>query len=439
MFGCLLCNRQAKPQAACRTVFQPLSLLFFLCVFASLRRNPSHNRSWAIHFLAATGYYNLTTIRSRIVSSRQLNSDMTTPDPIHGEGTELQSDTARRQAQDLSLRRTQPPTNVPGYETQKLLGVGAFGEVWVALDRNTGRRVAIKFYSRASGLDWSQLSREVEKLVFLSADRYVVQLLDVGWDSDPPYYVMEYIEQGSLDDRLKRDGPMSPVEAVAIVHDVATGLLHAHSKGVLHCDLKPANVLLDEDHKPRIADFGQARLSHEQQSSLGTMFYMAPEQADLKAVPDACWDVYALGALLYTMLTGGPPFRDDETVKTLEKSADLKRRLAQYREMIEQAPRPTEHRKVAGIDPALIEIIARCLAVDPSERFPNVQSVLDALAARDRRRQRRPLMLLGAIGPALLLAVVGLVALVMGRSNRKIALARGAWRVWLGVVCKILA
>ena len=132
---------------------------------------------------------------------------MAEPDRIHSEGTELQSDTARRQAQDLSLRRTQPPTNVPGYETQKLLGVGAFGEVWVALDRNTGRQVAIKFYSRSSGLDWSQLSREVEKLVFLSADRYVVQLLDVGWDAEPPYYVMEYVEHGSLDDQLRRDGP----------------------------------------------------------------------------------------------------------------------------------------------------------------------------------------------------------------------------------------
>jgi serine/threonine protein kinase len=335
------------------------------------------------------------------------------------ENTELQGGTARRQAQDLSLRRTQPPTHVPGYEIQKVLGVGAYGEVWVAVDRNTGRRVAIKFYSRPSGLDWSQLSREVEKLVFLSADRYVVQLLDVGWDADPPYYVMEYIERGSLDDHLRRHGPMTPLEAVAVFQDVATGLLHAHGKGVLHCDLKPANVLLDEDNKPRIADFGQARLSHEQQASLGTMFYMAPEQADLNAVPDACWDVYALGALLYTMLTGTPPYRDDETVKTLEQSSGLETRLAQYRELIEQAPRPNEHRKQAGVDPELSEIIDRCLAIDPAERFANVQSVLDALDARQRRRQRRPLMLLGAIGPVLLLSVVALVAWLGSESLMK--------------------
>ena len=72
----------------------------------------------------------------------------------------------------------------------------------MAVERNTGRRVAIKFYAHRGGLDWSLLSREVEKLAFLFADRYVVQLLGVGWDADPPYYIMEYLEQGSLADRI---------------------------------------------------------------------------------------------------------------------------------------------------------------------------------------------------------------------------------------------
>src|SRR6188768_1387875 len=119
---------------------------------------------------------------------------------------------------------------------------------------------------------------------------------------------MEYLERGSLDDRLQ-SGPMSVTEAVGAFRDIAVGLVHAHDKGVLHCDLKPGNVLLDQDHRPRLADFGQARLSHEQTPALGTLFYMAPEQADLSAVPDARWDVYALGALLYSMLTGEPPQR----------------------------------------------------------------------------------------------------------------------------------
>ncbi|HIQ21442.1 MAG TPA: serine/threonine protein kinase, partial [Planctomycetes bacterium] len=215
--------------------------------------------------------------------------------------TQDQGGQERRRAREMSLQRRLPPADVPGYRPERLLGVGAYGEVWVAVEENTGRRVAIKFYSHRGGLDWSLLSREVEKLRFLSADRYVVQLIGVGWDSDPPYYVMEYLERGSLADRLQHQ--TLPVgEAVRVFRDVAIGLVHAHGKGVLHCDLKPANILLDQDEKPRLADFGQSRLSREQAPALGTLFYMAPEQADLRAVPDARWDVYALGALLYCML-----------------------------------------------------------------------------------------------------------------------------------------
>src|SRR6187551_3143984 len=157
---------------------------------------------------------------------------------MSAEVTEQQSDDDKQRSRDLSLRATQPPTQAPGYEAQRLLGTGAYGEVWVGRDLNTGRQVAIKFYAHRGGLDWSLLSREVEKLVFLSADRYVVQLLDVGWDSEPPYYVMEYVERGSLEDRLHREGPLNVSDAVALFRDVATGLLHAHAKGVLHCDLK---------------------------------------------------------------------------------------------------------------------------------------------------------------------------------------------------------
>ena len=159
--------------------------------------------------------------------------------------------------------------------------------------------MAIKFYAHRRGVDWSLLHREVEKLVFLSADRYVVQLLEVGWDAEPPYYVMEYVENGSLDDLLAQHGTFTVPEAVEMFREIAVGLAHAHGKGVLHCDLKPANILLDQDHRPRLADFGQSRLSHEQKPALGTLFYMAPEQADLEAVPDVRWDVYALGAILY--------------------------------------------------------------------------------------------------------------------------------------------
>jgi hypothetical protein len=319
--------------------------------------------------------------------------------------TEIQGGVERRRAQEMSLKRGHPPTQVPGYEPERFLGVGAYGEVWVAVERNTGRRVAIKFYAHRGGLDWSLLSREVEKLAFLFADRYVVQLLGVGWDAEPPYYIMEYLEQGSLADLIAQ-GPLPVEKAVALFRDVATGLVHAHGKGVLHCDLKPANILLDQDHKPRLADFGQSRLSTEQAPALGTMFYMAPEQADLAAVPDARWDVYALGALLHCMLTGGPPHRTGKTVDQFERTPELQERLTRYRQMIEQSPPPAAHRKVRGVDKMLAAIVDRCLSPDPDKRFPNVQAVLDALDARAARIARRPMMVVGAIGPALLLAVV---------------------------------
>ena len=321
------------------------------------------------------------------------------------DATEDQGGVERRRAMDMSLKRGHPPTQVPGYEPERFLGVGAYGEVWVAIERNTGRRVAIKFYAHRGGLDWSLLSREVEKLAFLFADRYVVQLLGVGWEADPPYYIMEYLERGSLADRIA-EGPIPVNESVALFRDVSMGLVHAHGKGVLHCDLKPANILLDQDGKPRLADFGQSRLSTEQAPALGTMFYMAPEQADLDAMPDARWDVYALGALLYCMLTGGPPHRTGKTVNEFERTPDLNQRLARYRETIEQSPVPSEHRKQRGVDKLLAAIVDRCLAPDPEKRFANVQEVLDALDDRASRLARRPMMVLGAVGPALLLAVV---------------------------------
>src|SRR5689334_8577874 len=316
-----------------------------------------------------------------------------------------QTPTDQQRSKDLSLQRTRPPAEVPGYQTQRFLGAGAYGEVWVGLDRNTGRQVAIKFYAHRRNVDWSLLSREVEKLVFLSADRYVVQLLDVGWDADPPYYVMEYIENGSLDELLRTQGTLPIADALELWKDICIGLAHAHGKGVLHCDLKPANILLDADHRPRLADFGQSRLSHEQRPALGTLFFMAPEQADLQAVPDVRWDVYALGAILYTLLVGAPPHRDDASVGKIDTAGDLEDRLACYRHHIRQSPPPAQHRRVRGVDRALAEILDRCLAVNPADRFANVQEVLDALAARALNHRRLPLIVLGFLGPLLVLLV----------------------------------
>ncbi len=313
-----------------------------------------------------------------------------------------------RQACERSLQRTRPPADVPGYETEHFLGAGAYGEVWVARERSTRRLVAIKYYTHRGGLDWSLLAREVEKLSFLFADRYVVQLIDVGWDAEPPYYIMEYLEHGSLADQLK-EGPLPLADAVALFREVAVGLVHAHGKGVLHCDLKPANILLDQDFKPRLADFGQSRLSHEQRPALGTLFYMAPEQANLQAAPDARWDVYALGALGYHLLTGEPPYRDEQRVDYVRQGGELPEQLRRYQQALSDAPRPVQHRR-SGADRALCDILDRCLNIDPQQRYANPQAVIDALNNRQARIARRPLLLLGVLGPFILTIILVLLS-----------------------------
>jgi len=322
---------------------------------------------------------------------------------MNGEFTQQQPLDEQLEAERLSLQATAPPAEIPGYRIEKFLGSGAFGQVWVGRDLNTGRRVAIKFYLHRGGIDWQLLAREVKHLVQLSADRNIVQVLDVGWDANPPYYVMEYLAQGSLEDLLRARGRLPVGQCIELFRGICVGLNYSHGKGVLHCDLKPANVLLDEEYRPRLADFGQSRMSHEQTPALGTLFYMAPEQANLESSPDVRWDVYALGAILYRMLTGNAPHRSSELLKKIDTAASLPKRLEQYREAILRDGPPRDHHSRRGVDRLLASIIDHCLAVDPGQRYANVQQVLEALDRRQLAKQRRPLVLLGIVGPLLLL------------------------------------
>lgn len=322
-----------------------------------------------------------------------------------GPDTLRQDDAALRRSAQLSRRQEEPPGRPTGYDVTRCIGAGAFGSVWLAREENTGKQVAIKFYAHCGGLDWSLLNREVEKLAVLYTSRNIVRLIEVGWDSDPPYYVMEFLENGSLEQKLA-EGPLPSQEAVRIAKAILQALIHAHGAGILHCDLKPANVLLDAHHDARLGDFGQSRLSGDQTPALGTLFYMAPEQADLKAVPDARWDVYAVGAILYHMLTGRPPLRTEEHEQRLRDAQTLPEKLAVYRDILGTAPKPAEHRTMPGVDRQLADIVDRALAIDPQGRFPNAQAMLDRLELRDRLRSRKPLMALGIIGPGLLLAAM---------------------------------
>ena len=322
--------------------------------------------------------------------------------PIH---TEIQNDDDRERSRRLSLQGNKPPAEIEGYSIVRRLGTGAYGTVWLAREDRTGRMVAVKFYPHRRGLNWSMLSREVEKLAAVYTSRNIVRLLDVGWNAEPPYFVMEYVENGSLGNFLAR-GAISVDESIRIIREICSALIDAHGAGVLHCDLKPDNVLLDNQLHARLCDFGQSRMSHEQSPALGTLYYMAPEQADLEALPDARWDVYAVGSMLYHMLTGAPPHRNETTQKKLEAAESLDVRLKAYQNHITQSGLPTGHRSVKGVDSRLAEIIDRCLAVAPGERFPNAQAIRDAMDTRDRQRARRPLLMLGVVAPILLMAAM---------------------------------
>jgi eukaryotic-like serine/threonine-protein kinase len=317
------------------------------------------------------------------------------------EQTVVQDDAERARSKDRSEALPRP--EVPGYDMERKLGAGSYGEVWLATHKNTGRKVAIKFFSRFKGLDWPLLKREVGKLVEVVSERRVVHLLHVGWDADPPFYVMEFLSGGSLADRL--EGRTLPVrDTVAVVREVAEALVYLHGKAILHCDLKPANVLLDDRGQIRLADFGQARLSSESGPAVGTLFYMAPEQALAGARPDVRSDIYSLGALAYTMLTGKPPYSRASGSEGIATSGSTQERIERYKKLIDESPPPSEHHRVEGIDRALVAIIDRCLEKEPEKRFENVPHVLESLAVRERRATRQPLVVLGLLGPLALLA-----------------------------------
>lgn len=333
--------------------------------------------------------------------------------------TEPQSDGDVDRAKQLSLQMENQP-KIAGYRLERPIGSGAYGQVWLATDLNTGRPVAIKCYINRTNLDLQALEREVSLLVNMSTGRHIVQVLKVGWKSDPPYFVMEYLESGSLEELIRSHRRLSIEQCVHFLKEIAHGLEFAHSKGVIHCDLKPANVLLDHSLQPRLADFGQGRMAGDQTPSLGTLFYMAPEQALADSIPDVKWDVYALGAIAYTLLAGIPPYRSSEVTDALETAKSLLERLQRYRQAIIGSPRPNLHYRRTRIDKSLAQIIDRCLQVDPAQRFQNAQQVIGALEQRQRQRNLLPLYLLGLIGPILLMAVM----LMFSTRSRMVAVSR---------------
>ncbi len=220
---------------------------------------------------------------------------------------------------------------VPGYEILGVLGRGGMGVVYKARQIGAGRIVALKMIrggGDAPPEERRRFAAEAQAAARLQHPN-IIQVYEVGEHDGQPFFSQEFVRGGSLADRL--DGtPVAARDAARLAAAMADGVAAAHASGVVHRDLKPANVLMAEDGSPKIADFGLAKRldaigGHTQSGALlGTPSYMAPEQAfgNVREVGPGA-DVYALGAILYELLTGRPPFKGETTFDTLRQVRDV--------------------------------------------------------------------------------------------------------------------
>jgi eukaryotic-like serine/threonine-protein kinase len=261
---------------------------------------------------------------------------------------------------------------IPGYEVEGVLGHGGMGVVYKAKHLKLNRQVALKmliYGSAATPLELARFQREAEAVAALRHPQ-IIQIYDVGEADGRPYYTMEFVEGGSLSKKLAGK-PQSANLAASIVATLADAIHAAHNEGIIHRDLKPANILLTSAGEVKISDFGLARQSgHEQPLTLsavqGTPSYMAPEQALGKSSAfSPSVDIYALGALLYEMLTGRPPFRAETSAET-------------QRQVIHEEP-ASPSRLNANVPRDLETICLKCLNKDPSRRYATASALEEDL------------------------------------------------------------
>src|SRR3954453_1871239 len=207
------------------------------------------------------------------------------------------------------------------YELIEPIGEGTFGRVYRGYDRRLEREVAVKVIKPWWAEDQVWVERFAREARTLARVTHVgiVQIFDVGQAGDSPYYVAELIEGGNLADRL-RGGPLAPGEAVDIAQQLCRALAQAHRQHVVHRDVKPANILLCGDGRVKVADFGIAKALAEADLTqeglmVGTAKYVAPEQGEGQSV-DPRTDLYSLGIVLYEMLCGRVPFKEDTEAST---------------------------------------------------------------------------------------------------------------------------
>jgi WD40 repeat protein/tRNA A-37 threonylcarbamoyl transferase component Bud32 len=274
------------------------------------------------------------------------------------------------------------PANGAGYEILGELGRGGMGVVYKARQLRLNRLTALKMVlagGHASRQDLDRFQAEAQAVAHLRHPN-IVQIYEVGERDGRPFFSLEYVEGGSLQKKL--DGtPLDARAAARLTETLAQAMHYAHGQGIVHRDLKPANVLLTADGTPKITDFGLAKSLGDDSGRtgsgaiLGTPSYMAPEQAGGKAKdvgPTA--DVYALGAMLYEMLAGRPPFRGQSVLDTLQQVQNVE---------------PVAPRRLQPRVPRDLETIClRCLHKEPHRRYTSAQALAEDL---QRFREGKPI------------------------------------------------
>jgi tRNA A-37 threonylcarbamoyl transferase component Bud32 len=271
------------------------------------------------------------------------------------------------------------PTTIGRYEVIRELGRGAMGTVWLARDTALARLVALKTFRlphreeldpEDSAVLRRRTLREAQRAGTLSHPNVVTiyDVVEAGPDESSFYIVMEYVEGQGLDARMRAEGPMKLSEVAPIVSQIASALDHLHARGIVHRDVKPGNVLITADGRLKITDFGIARTEDPSQTLdtdvYGTPYYMAPEQIQGGTV-DARTDVFALGAVLYEMLTGSRAF-PGSTV------AEVAHRIVYGN--------PAEPRRDGRPLPATAQqVLQHALAKEPADRYPTAGALAAAV------------------------------------------------------------
>lgn len=256
------------------------------------------------------------------------------------------------------------------YAPRRHIADGGMASVWCAQDLRLGRSVAIKVLSARFAGDpdaCRRFDREAHAAARLCSHPNVVTVFDVGSAGGRPFMVMEFLAGGTVADAIRVEA-VTREAALRWVRGAAEALDHAHAHGVVHRDVKPANLLLDCERNVHIGDFGIALLSADEtlrrSDLLGTAAYLAPEQA-LGSPGSPASDRYALGVVAYELLTGRRPFNGSDPV-------------TQARQHLEQSP-PRPSRVTLGLPPAVDAVLLRALAKSAADRWPSAVSLVEGL------------------------------------------------------------